>query len=137
MEKASGGDLSVDEEYTLLPSEACSHGRDNGAAVLKKLVQAHPNTSPMVIFSGYACNLQHVPNSDLRFKRPFPLCFELPNSSPIEIACVFLMKLNQKGYVIGDGVTVGYVATLIAINSEEEWRMDRNARISSSLVQAV
>ena len=47
------------------------------------------------------------------------------------------MKLNQKGYVIGDGVTVGYVATLIAINTEEEWRMDRNARISSSLVQAV
>ena len=71
MEKASGGDLSVDEEYTLLPSEVCLPGRDNGAVVLKKLVQAHPNSSPMVTLSGYACNLHHVPDSDIGFKRPF------------------------------------------------------------------
>eukprot|EP00957_Ditylum_brightwellii_P155240 11818370-Ditylum_brightwellii.AAC.1 len=108
MEKASGGDLFVDKEYTLLSSEACSPKRDNGAAALNKLVQAHPNASPM-----------------------------LPNLSPIEIAHMSLMKLNQKGDVIGDSVTVRYVAKLIDINTKEEWRMDRNARVSSLLVQSV
>uniref|UniRef100_A0A7S4QXR4 AAA+ ATPase domain-containing protein n=2 Tax=Ditylum brightwellii TaxID=49249 RepID=A0A7S4QXR4_9STRA len=137
MERASGGVLFVDEAYTLLPSDARSPGRDHGAAALKELARALPKSSPMVILAGYAGDLQRVLNSDLGFKGHFLLRVELPDPSPVEIARMFLMKLNQKGYVIGDGVTVEYVAKLIANNTEEEWRMDRNARISSLLVQAV
>ena len=40
-------------------------------------------------------------------------------------------------YIAGDGVTVEYLSDLIATNTDEDWRLERNGRISELLMHGV
>jgi len=62
---------------------------------------------------------------------------EFPDPSPAQVARMFMSKMAEKGLVAGDGVTVDYLAELIATNTDEEWRTERNARISDLLMYGV
>ena len=45
--------------------------------------------------------------------------------------------MGEKGLVAGDGVTVDYLADLLQTNTDEEWRLERNGRISELLLNGV
>ena len=137
LEAASGGVLVLDEAYNLLPSPARPKGRDHGGAALREIARALPSGSPLVILTGSALDLQRILSSEIGFKGFFLTRIEFPDPSPAQVARMFMSKMAEKGLVAGDGVTVDYLAELIATNTDEEWRTERNARISDLLMYGV
>lgn len=137
LEKASGGVLYIDEAYTMLPSTGRPRGRDHGAAALREIARSLPSGSPMVILTGASLELQRILSSDIGFKGHFLTRIEFPDPSPSQVSRMFMAKLSQKGLVAGDGLTVPYLAELIEHNTDEEWRHDRNGRMSDLLLQGV
>jgi predicted AAA+ superfamily ATPase len=137
MKRAAGGVLILDEAYTLLPSTARPKGRDHGGAALRELARCLPSQSPLVILTGAPVDLQRILSSEIGFKGYFLTRIEFPDPSPSQLARMFLTKLGEKGLVSGDGVTVDYLAELIRSNTDEDWRLERNGRISDLLCQGV
>jgi SpoVK/Ycf46/Vps4 family AAA+-type ATPase len=137
LQKANGGVLVVNEAYTLLPSTARPRGRDHGGAALREIARCLPSGNPIVILTGSPLNLQRIVSSEIGFKNHFLSRIEFPDPSPPAIARMFLSKMGEKGLVAGDGVTVDYLADLVATNTDEEWRLERNGRISELLLQGV
>ena len=91
----------------------------------------------MVILTGASLELQRILSSDIGFKGHFLTRIEFPDPSPSQVSRMFMAKLSQKGLVAGDGLTVPYLAELIEHNTDEEWRLDRNGRMSDLLLQGV
>ena len=137
LERAAGGVLVLNEAYTLLPSTARPRGRDHGGAALREIARALPSGSPLVILTGSPLDLQRILSSDIGFKGHFLTRIEFPDPSPAQVARMFLQKMSEKGLVAGDGVTVEYLAELIATNTDLEWRLERNGRISDMLLMGV
>jgi SpoVK/Ycf46/Vps4 family AAA+-type ATPase len=137
LDKAAGGVLFIDEAYTLLPSMARPRGRDHGAAALREIARALPTGSPLVILTGAPLELQRILTSDIGFKGQFLTRIEFADPTSTQIARMFMAKLNQKGLVAADGLTVEYLAELLDTNTDEDWRLERNGRISDLLLQGV
>jgi hypothetical protein len=137
LEKASGGVLYIDEPYTMLPSTGRSRLRDHGAVALREIARSLPSGSPLVIMTGDSSELQKILSSDIGFKSHFLTRIEFPDPSPSQVARMFMAKLSQKGLVAGEGLTVGYLSELIENNTDEDWRMDRNGRMSDLLLHGV
>lgn len=137
LERAQNGVLFIDEAYTLMPSTARPRGRDHGAAALRELARSLPAGNPLVILTGAPLDLQRILSSDIGFKGHFLTRIEFPDLSPERIARVFLSKLNEKGFVAGEGVTIPYIAELINTNTDSEWRAERNGRVADLLMTGV
>lgn len=137
LQKANGGVLVISNPYTLLPSTARPRGRDHGGAALREIARCLPSGNPIVILTGNPLNLQRILSSEIGFKNHFLSRIEFPDPSPSQVARMFLSKMGERGYVAGDGVTVEYLADLIATNTDEDWRLERNGRISELLMHGV
>ena len=137
LERAAGGVLLIPEAYTLLPSAARPRGADHGAAALRELTRALPMGDPVVIMTGVPLDLQRILSSDIGFKSHFLTRLEFPDLTPEQIARIFLQKLTFTGLVPAEGVTVEYLAELIASNTEPDWRSERNGRIADLLLTGV
>ena len=137
LERAFGGVLFINEPYTLLPSTARPRGRDHGAAALREISRALPTGNPLVILTGTAPDIQRILSSDIGFKDHFLVKVEFPDPTPSQIARMFMAKLSEKGLVPGIGLTVEYLAELIETNTDVDWRLDRNGRMSDLLLEGV
>lgn len=136
LEKARGGAVFVDEIYNLLPSHGRPGGQDHGPAALKALANALPAGDPLIVLAGYALDLQRIVSSDIRFKGRFLLRMELPDPTPFELARMVAVRLGQKGYVLGEGLTARYIADAIS-SMGGEWRAERNGRVADDLVHSI
>ena len=137
LERAAGGVLFWNEPYTLMPSTARPRGRDHGAAALREMARALPSGSPFVILTGTPLDLQRIISSDIGFKGHFQTRIEFPDTTPEQIARMFLAKLQQKGLVAAEGVTVDGVSDLIRKNIASDFRAERNGCISDLLLTGV
>ncbi|KAG7360309.1 sporulation protein K-like protein [Nitzschia inconspicua] len=137
LERAKGGVLVLNEAYTLLPSTARPRGRDHGGAALREIARTLPTGNPLVILTGGALELQRILSSEIGFKSHFLTRIEFADPTPSQIARIFMGKMNEKGLVPGDGVTVDYLAELISTNTDEDWRLERNGRIADLLLNGV
>lgn len=135
LEKASGGVLFINDAASLLPSTARPRARDHGAAALREIARVLPSGNPLVIMTGSSRNVQRILSSDIGFKGHFLTRLELPDPTPSQIARMFMSKLSIKGLVAGEGLTIKYLSDLIASNTDEEWRLDRN--VAELLLQGV
>lgn len=137
LERAAGGVLFLREAYTLLPSTARPRGRDHGAAALRELARVFPTGDPVIILTGAPLDLQRVLSSDIGFKGHFLTRIEFPDPTPEQIARIFMAKLNGKGLVAAEGMTVEYLSGLITSNTDPDWRQERNGRIADLLMVGV
>jgi len=137
IQKAKGGVIFVDEAYTLLPSKVRRKSKDHGVAALKELAAALPEGDPLIILAGYPSDLQLLMNSDLGFKGNFLMQLEFPDPTPLDLARIFLSKIHSRGCIPGTGLTAQYLAELIKNNTDPEWRLERNGRMSEHLMQSV
>jgi hypothetical protein len=136
LEKSMGGVLFINDVASLLPSTARPRARDHGAAALREIARILSSpTSPLILLTGNAQNVQRILSSDIGFKGHFLTRIELPDLTPNQIARMFMSKLSMKGLVAGEGLTIKYLADLIASNTDEEWRLDRN--VAELLLQGV
>jgi len=137
LDAAKNGVLILDEAHILLPSVARPRGRDHGGAALREIARVLPAGNPLIIVTGSALDLQRILSSEIGFKGYFLTRIEFPDPTPAQIARMFLTKMGEKGLVAGDGVTVDYLAELLRTNTDEDWRAERNGRISDLLLNGV
>ena len=137
LESAQNGVLLITEAYTLLPSKARPRGRDHGAAALREIARTLATSNPVIVLTGAPLDLQRVLSSEIGFKGHFLTRLEFPDPTPDQISRMFMGKLNEKGLVAAEGVTVEYLSELITSNTDPDWRQERNGKIADLLMVGV
>lgn len=134
---AKGGVLFVDEAYTLLPSMARPANRDHGEVALRELAKSLPTGDPLLILTGYPSDLELVMASDIGFRGNFLLKLEFPDLTPTELSQVFFLKLQSKGFIPSDSLSVPYLTSILERSTDAGWRADRNGHLVDALLNAV
>jgi len=137
LQAAKGGVLFVDEAYTLLPSLARPRNRDHGEVVLRELAKALPSGDPLLILAGYPSDLELVMASDIGFRGNFLLKLELPDLTPTELSQVFFLKLQSKGFIPSESLSIPYLTSILERSIDAGWRAERNGHLVDALLNAV
>ena len=137
LQSAKGGVLFVDEAYTLLPSLARPRNRDHGEVVLRELAKALPSGDPLLILAGYPSDLELVMASDIGFRGNFLLKLELPDLTPTELSQVFFLKLQSKGFIPSESLSIPYLTSILERSTDAGWRAERNGHLVDALLNSV
>ena len=141
IEEARGGILFIDEAYTLGMASKRNRvdtGADAMAEIIRSLDEAAKNNGednhPLIILAGFPVEMNTflVFNSELR--KRFPLTFEFPDYSCLELAKIFIDLANAKGFDLSSDLTPSVIARLLDDETTPSWRSERNGRISEMLL---
>ena len=141
IEEARGGILFIDEAYTLGMASKRNRvdtGADAMTEIIRSLDEAAKNNGednhPLIILAGFPVEMNTflVFNSELR--KRFPLTFEFPDYSCLELAKIFIDLANAKGFDLSSDLTPSVIARLLDDETTPSWRSERNGRISEMLL---
>lgn len=141
VDEARGGILFIDEAYTL--GMASKRNKlDTGADCINEIIRSIDESAkrkgednhPLVIFAGFPVEMNTflVFNTDLR--KRFPLTFEFPDYTCLELAQIFTDLANAKGFDLTVDMKPSVVAQLLEAETTDTWRSERNGRISELLL---
>jgi len=141
IDEARGGILFIDEAYTL--GIASKRNKvDTGLDSINEIMRSIDESSkkrgdenfPLVILAGFPVEMNTfmVFNGDLR--KRFPLTFEFPDYSCVELSQIFMDLANAKGFDLADDLKASAIARLLEDETSVQWRGERNGRISEMLL---
>jgi AAA+ superfamily predicted ATPase len=140
IDEARGGILFIDEAYTLGISKR--NKLDTGADAINEIMRSIDDSTkkrgednhPLVILAGFPVEMNTfmVFNGDLR--KRFPLTFEFPDYSCVELAQIFMDLANAKGFDLAEDLKPSVIAKLLEEETSAHWRGERNGRISEMLL---
>ena len=89
---------------------------------------------PLIILAGFPVEMNTflVFNSEMR--KRFPLTFEFPDYTCLELAQIFVDLASAKGFDLTDDVKPNLIARLMEEETSAAWRSERNGRISEMLL---
>ena len=140
IDEARGGILFIDEAYTLGMASR-RNKNDTGSDAIAELIRSMDEASkkgednhPLVIMAGFPVEMNTflVFNSELR--KRFPLTFEFPDYSCLELAKIFIDLANAKGFDLSEDLKPSVIAHLLDSETNHTWRSERNGRISEMLL---
>lgn len=141
IDEARGGILFIDESYTLGIASKRSKV-DTGLDAIKEIIHSideyatkrGENNFPLIILAGFPVEMNTfmVFNGDLR--KRFPITFEFPDYSCVELAQIFMDLANAKGFDLADDLKASTIARLLEDETSVQWRGERNGRISEMLL---
>jgi hypothetical protein len=115
---------------------------DTGADCINEIIRSIDESAkrkgednhPLVIFAGFPVEMNTflVFNTDLR--KRFPLTFEFPDYTCLELAQIFTDLANAKGFDLTVDMKPSVVAQLLEAETTDTWRSERNGRISELLL---
>jgi len=141
IDEARGGILFIDEAYTL--GMASKRNRvDTGTDAIMEIIRSIDESAskngednhPLVILAGFPVEIQTflVFNGELR--KRFPVNFEFPDYTCLELSKIFIDLANAKGFDLTDDLTPMLIARLMEDETTPSWRSERNGRISEMLL---
>lgn len=141
IDEARGGILFIDEAFTL--GMASRRNKfDTGADCMTEIVRSIDESSkkrgednhPLIILAGFPVEMNTflVFNADVR--KRFPLTFEFPDYTCLELAQIFIDLANAKGFDLADDLKPSLIARLLEDETSALWRSERNGRISEMLL---
>jgi len=141
IDEARGGILFIDEAYTLGISSK-RNKLDTGSDAINEIIRSIDESAkkrgednhPLVILAGFPVEMNTfmVFNGDLR--KRFPLTFEFPDYSCLELAQIFMDLANAKGFDLAEDLKPNVIARLLEDETSAQWRGERNGRISEMLL---
>eukprot|EP00529_Nitzschia_sp_RCC80_P012749 CAMPEP_0113496630 /NCGR_PEP_ID=MMETSP0014_2-20120614/30220_1 /TAXON_ID=2857 /ORGANISM="Nitzschia sp." /LENGTH=604 /DNA_ID=CAMNT_0000390557 /DNA_START=279 /DNA_END=2093 /DNA_ORIENTATION=+ /assembly_acc=CAM_ASM_000159 len=141
IDEARGGILFIDEAYTLGISSK-RNKLDTGTDAINEIMRSIDESKkkrgednhPLVILAGFPVEMNTfmVFNGDLR--KRFPLTFEFPDYSCVELAQIFMDLANAKGFDLSEDLKPSLIARLLEEETSAQWRGERNGRISEMLL---
>jgi adenylate kinase family enzyme len=141
IDEARGGILFIDEAYTL-GMVSKRNRNDCGAFAMTEIIRSIDESAsqngednhPLVIMAGFPVEIQTflVFNGDLR--KRFPLQFEFPDYSCLELSKIFIDLANAKGFDLSDSLKPELISRLMEEETTVLWRSERNGRISEMLL---
>ena len=141
IDEARGGILFIDEAFTL--GMASKRNRADFASVaVQEIIKSIDESAkkrgednhPLIILAGFPVEMNTflVFNSEMR--KRFPMTFEFPDYSCLELAKIFIDLANAKGFDLADDLRPGRIAQLLEEETSGMWRSERNGRISEMLL---
>ena len=92
------------------------------------------DTHPLIILAGFPVEMNTflVFNSEIR--KRFPLTFEFPDYTCLDLAQIFIDLANAKGFDLADDLKPSVIARVMEEETSALWRSERNGRISEMLL---
>lgn len=141
LEEARGGILFIDEAYTLAMStkrQKAEMGIDAIAELIRSIDAAaegkEGDSFPLIILAGFPQEMQNFLAAQGQLRKRFPLTFEFPDYTCLELAKVFIDLCNAKGFYLEESLTVRILSDLLEKNTTSEWRSERNGRMCEMLL---
>jgi len=141
IDEARGGILFIDEAYNLgvaSKRNKVDTGADSIAEIIKAIDESAKKrgdeTFPLIILAGFPVEMNTflVFQGDLR--KRFPVTFEFPDYSCVELAQIFMDLANAKGFDLAEDLKASTIARLLEEETSMQWRGGRNGRISEMLL---
>jgi stage V sporulation protein K len=149
IDEARGGVLFIDEAYSLgmtskrnkldfatfAIAEICRSMEDAANSGKKG---SQPDVShPLIILAGFPLEMQSFLAFQDNLRRCFPLTFEFPDYSCLELARIFMDLATAKGFDLEPALTETVIASLLEEETTVTWRSERNGRVSEQLLTGV
>ena len=141
IDEARGGILFIDEAYTLgITSKRIrvDTGLDSINEIMRSIDESSKKRGddnfPLIILAGFPVEMNTfmVFNGDLR--KRFPLTFEFPDYSCMELSQIYMDLANAKGFDLADDLKASSIARMLEDETSVQWRGERNGRISEMLL---
>lgn len=149
LDEAKGGILFVDEAFTLgIVKKRMRGGKDTSVDAIMELVCSMDGEDrdslvetnnihsdhPLIIMAGFPMEMQQFLASQMELRRCFPLTFEFPDYTCLELAKVFEDLAHVKGFDLDENLTIEIIADLLENETTPVWRCERNGRVSEMLL---
>jgi stage V sporulation protein K len=141
IDEARGGILFIDEAFTL--GMASRRNKvDTGSAAMTEIIKSIDESAknngednhPLIILAGFPVEMNTFLVFNGEMRKRFPLTFEFPDYSCLELAHIFMDLSNAKGFDLDDDLKPGVLAQLLEAETSPLWRGERNGRISELLL---
>lgn len=141
LEEARGGILFIDEA-NMLGAGSKRSKLDYGVDAINEIIasidaSAHgtgDNNLPLIILAGFPVEMHRFLHSQHDLRKRFPLTFEFPDYSCIELAKIFVDLAHAKGFDLEESLTVDVIGKLLEDETTAIWRSERNGRVSEMLL---
>jgi len=141
IDEARGGILFIDEAYNL--GIASKRNKiDTGTDAINEIMRAidesnkkrGDDTFPLVILAGFPVEMNTFMVFQGELRKRFPITFEFPVYSCVELSQIFMDLANAKGFDLADELKASAIARLLEEETSMLWRGERNGRISEMLL---
>jgi len=144
IDEARGGVLFIDEA-NLLGMASRKNRVDTGNDAIAEIVRGidaaardkSDDSFPLIILAGFPLEMQAFLAFQPEMRKRFPLLFEFPDYSCVDLARIFVDLATAKGFDLDDAVTEGMIAQLLEQETTVTWRGERNGRVSEMLLTGV
>jgi len=141
IDEARGGILFIDEAFTLGMASR-RNKNDTGADAIAEIIKSIDESArkrgednhPLVILAGFPIEMNTFLVFNGEMRKRFPLTFEFPDYSCLELAQIFTDLANAKGFDLSDDLKPSIIARLLEDETSAGWRGERNGRISEMLL---
>lgn len=141
LEEARGGILFIDEA-NMLGAGAKRSKLDYGADAISEIIASidasangsGDNNLPLIILAGFPVEMHRFLHAQNDLRKRFPLTFEFPDYSCIELAKIFVDLAHAKGFDLEESLTVDVIGKLLEDETTAIWRSERNGRVSEMLL---
>jgi len=135
IDAAKGGVLFVDEAYRLTSSGSRN---DFGPEAVDEIMKDLTTGDPLVIVAGYGDEMERFLKSNPGLTRRFTHTFHFEDYTPLEIADIFLQKVEDSGFELSTELTAAAWRERIACTIEDHttptWRAKRNGGVAEALL---
>jgi hypothetical protein len=141
IDEARGGILFIDEAFTL--GMASRRNKfDTGADCMAEIISSIDESAkksgddghPLIILAGFPVEMNTFLVFNGEIRKRFPLTFEFPDYTCLELSQVFLDLANAKGFELASDLKPSVIARLLEDETHALWRSERNGRISEMLL---
>mmetsp|Transcript_26515 Transcript_26515/g.58120 ORF Transcript_26515/g.58120 Transcript_26515/m.58120 type:complete len:610 (-) Transcript_26515:178-2007(-) len=141
LEEARGGILFIDEA-NMLGAGSKRSKLDYGVDAINEIIASidanaqgtGDSNLPLIILAGFPVEMHRFLHSQNDLRKRFPLTFEFPDYSCIELAKIFVDLAHAKGFDLEDALTVDVIGKLLEDETTAVWRSERNGRVSEMLL---
>lgn len=144
IDEARGGVLFIDEANLLgmaSKKNRLDTGSDAVAEIIRGIDLAAKNKAddsfPLIILAGFPLEIQAFLAFQPELRKRFPLLFEFPDYSCVQLARIFMDLAIAKGFEFSDDVTESMIAQLLEQETTPTWRSERTGRVSEMLLTGV
>jgi len=141
IDEARGGILFIDEAYNLgiaSKRNKVDTGSDSIAEIIKAIDESAKKRGddnfPLIILAGFPVEMNTFMVFQGELRKRFPLTFEFPDYSCVELAQIFMDLANAKGFDLAEDLKASTIARLLEEETSMIWRSGRNGRISEMLL---
>ena len=107
---------------------------DFGSEAIAELMSSMNDQDPVMIFAGYAKDMDEFMGSNVGLLRRFGYAFDFANYAEEDIAKIFFLKLRKSGFKVSGEIDARRLGFLISANTDAAQRATMNGGMAAQLL---